>query len=113
MREVISTSLKEDGTLEIYLGNRLFVEVAGGRDDEDFIEDIIYGMGYKWLEDGTICPLKQPNMEVELTREQIYDELSALLTDYEERNDAYPDDLYDMLVKIQRNWEAVITRQEE
>lgn len=46
-------------------------------------------------------------------KEQIYDELCALLTNYEERNDIYPDDLYDMLVKIQNNWETVITRQEE
>ena len=46
-------------------------------------------------------------------REKIYDELSALLTNYEERNDIYPDDLYDMLVKIQNNWETIITVQED
>lgn len=112
MREVISTNIRADGTLEIYLGNRLFVEVADGRDnDEEFVEDILYGMGYEWLEDGTIRPLKQ--VEVGLTRAQIYDEMSALLTNYEERNDVYPDDLYDMLVKIQRNWETVITVQND
>lgn len=59
MKDVISTNMKDDGTLEIYLGNRLFVEVVDGRDDEEFVEDVIYGMGYEWLEDGTIRPIKE------------------------------------------------------
>lgn len=58
MQDVINTNMKDDGTLEIYLGNRLFVEVADGRDDEAFVEDVIYGMGYEWLEDGTIRSLE-------------------------------------------------------
>lgn len=39
---------------------------------------------------------------------QIYDELSRVLTEYEE-GICGPEDLYDMLVKIQNCWEGVIT----
>ena len=46
------------------------------------------------------------------TKQEIYDELSRVLTDYE-HEPMSPDDaasmLYDMLVKIQNNWEEVIT----
>lgn len=42
------------------------------------------------------------------TKNTIYDELSRVLTDYEEMS-ATEDDLYDMLCKIQNNWEDVIT----
>ena len=46
-------------------------------------------------------------------REEIYDEMCRLLTDYECENDMVTEyELYDMLVKIQNNWEAVITAQE-
>ena len=38
----------------------------------------------------------------------IYDELSKVLTDYEERK-ATEEELYNMLVKIQNNWEVIIT----
>ena len=48
-----------------------------------------------------------------LQQAQIYDELSALLTDYEQGENAVSaDDLYSMLVKIQREWETVITAEE-
>ena len=46
-------------------------------------------------------------------KQQIYDELSMLLTNYEEGNDVYSDDLYEMLVKIQSSWETIITVQED
>ena len=50
-------------------------------------------------------------------RREIYDKMCILLTDYEHREDIYEDinweeELYDMLVEIQNNWEAVITVQE-
>lgn len=41
----------------------------------------------------------------------IYDELSRLLTNYEEGT-ATKEELYNVLVKIQNNWESVITVQE-
>jgi hypothetical protein len=41
-------------------------------------------------------------------RQIIYDELCRILTDYE-NNTATADDLYCVLVKIQNNWEYVIT----
>jgi hypothetical protein len=41
-------------------------------------------------------------------RQQIYDELCTVLTDYE-NHDADVGDLYVMLVKIQNHWESVIT----
>ena len=45
-------------------------------------------------------------------REEIYDEMCKLLTDYENESDMVTEhELYDMLVKIQNNWETVITVQ--
>ena len=111
MKEIVNTILRTDGVLEIYVGNRLLVEVTDGRSDEWFIEEILNAMGYEWLQDGTILHRAE-------TRQSIYDEMCRLLTDYEQRdNDVNFDadweaELYDMLVKIQNNWEAVITVQE-
>lgn len=45
-----------------------------------------------------------------VTSRQLYDELSALLTDYEGNGSDNPvtiDDMYAMLVKIQNNWEQI------
>jgi hypothetical protein len=45
-------------------------------------------------------------------KQAIYDELCRVLTDYEgkgSRPKATADDLYTMLMKIQNNWESVIT----
>ena len=51
-------------------------------------------------------------MSVE-TKKSIYDEMCRILTEYEDKNDMITElDLYDMLVKIQNNWESVITAQE-
>ena len=53
-----------------------------------------------------------------ITREQIYDEICRTLTDYEnaDHNDSdsldcleWIDTLYCLLVKVQNNWETVIT----
>ena len=47
-------------------------------------------------------------------REEIYDEMCRLLTEYEtEGNMVTEFELYEMLVKIQNNWEAVITAKED
>ena len=112
MKETVNTVLRIDGVLEIYVGNRLFVEVADGRSDEKFIEDVLYGMGYDWLPDGTI----RPRVELPITKESIYDEMCRVLTNYEnaEDDDKFTEyELYEMLVKIQNNWEAVITVQND
>lgn len=45
------------------------------------------------------------------TKENIYNEMCRILTDWETQN-AVDDDLYNMLVKIQNNWETVITQSE-
>mgnify|MGYP003305130555 CR=1 FL=1 len=45
-------------------------------------------------------------------RDQIYDEICRVLTIYEEYDDDMSDILYEMLVKIQNNWETVITVQD-
>ena len=110
MKEVVNTNLKDDGTLEIYVGNRLFAEIEDGRDDDEFVGDIIDSMGYEWMMDGTI----RKKVEI-VTRESIYDEMCKVLTNYEnaEDGDKFTEyELYDMLVKIQNNWESVITVQE-
>lgn len=54
----ISRCLREDGTLVIYLGNSILTTVEDGRDDEKFVEDVLFGMGYNWNEDGTISEIK-------------------------------------------------------
>lgn len=47
-------------------------------------------------------------------KQKIYDELCIVLTEYEEHGWEYGANiLYDMLVKIQNNWETVITVQED
>ena len=43
-------------------------------------------------------------------KQKIYDELSRVLTDYEEKL-ADENDLYNMLVKIQNNWEEIIAKE--
>lgn len=49
-----------------------------------------------------------------MTKEQIYDEMCRLLTEYEDGSDMVTEyELYDMLVKIQRYWEDVITIQND
>lgn len=49
--------------------------------------------------------------DLEFERNKIYDELCAVLTQYEEdsTNVVSVEDLYEMLVKIHNNWETVIT----
>lgn len=108
MNDIINRHLREDGTLEIYIGNRLFVEVEDGRDDEGFVADVIHSMGYEWLPNGRICMIDQ-----HITKQSIYDDICAMLTVYEEDNDMVSEaDWYDLCVKIQKNWETVITKQE-
>lgn len=111
MKETVNTCLRTDGVLEIYVGNRLLVEVTNGRSDEWFIEDVLHAMGYDWLQDGTITSRAE-------TKASIYDEICRVLTDYEHREVQSDDidweaELYEMLVKIQNNWEAVITIQND
>ena len=116
MKETVNTVLRADGVLEIYVGKRLLVEIKDGRSDEDFIEDVLDILGYDWLPDGTIRMQKQER----ITKESIYDEMCKLLTDYEHPEDYegydnsdWEAELYDMLVKIQNNWESVITTQND
>ena len=45
-------------------------------------------------------------------RDKIYDEICRVLTEWETQ-EAVDDDLYNMLVKIQNNWETVIIKQED
>ena len=52
--EKVNTNLREDGTLEIYVGNTLLATIENGRKDEKFVEDVLDGMGYIWNQDGTI-----------------------------------------------------------
>lgn len=111
MKEIVNTVLRTDGVLEIYVGNRLLVEVTNGRSDEWFIADVLHAMGYDWLQDGTIASRAE-------TKASIYDEMCRVLADYENRevqsdNIDWEADLYEMLVKIQNNWEAVITVQND
>ena len=61
---VVSTNLREDGTLEIFVGNAILATIENGKEDEDFIEDVLYGMGYIWNEDGLLLPSKKIIKEI-------------------------------------------------
>jgi hypothetical protein len=54
---LISRNKKDNGNLEIYLGDYLLATIENGDDDEKFVEDVLYGMGYVWNEDGTVIKL--------------------------------------------------------
>lgn len=54
MSDTINTTIRTDGTLEIYLGNRLLAEVSDRSKDAEAIEDILYRMGYVWKRNGHI-----------------------------------------------------------
>lgn len=41
-------------TLKIYVGDSLLAEVENGEFSEEFVADVLDGLGYKWLPDGTI-----------------------------------------------------------
>ncbi len=45
-------------------------------------------------------------------KNELYDMICRVLTDYEEGN-ANAEDLYDVLVEVQNRWEDVITAQDE
>lgn len=42
-------------------------------------------------------------------RDRIYDEICSILTRYECKDGVCEQDLYEMLVEVQNNWEEVIT----
>ncbi len=45
--------------------------------------------------------------------EELYDEISELLTNYEaDKNDVTIENFYSLLVKIQRNWEYVVAAED-
>lgn len=54
----------------------------------------------------------QKDMKQEKTKQDFYDELCKVLTDWEGQK-AVDNDLYNMLVDIQNNWENIITKQED
>ena len=76
-------------------------------DEPDWEIETVDGVCYCW--DSIVVP--KDNYE-ELQRRSIYDELCSVLTDWEEMK-ASSEDLYNMLVKIQNNWETVITASED
>ena len=47
----ISTNIRENGVLEIYVKDCLAATVSDGRQDDDFIYDVLEGMGYEINED--------------------------------------------------------------
>jgi hypothetical protein len=67
---VINTNLRENGVLEIYHGNKLLCCVGDGTNDETFVENILYGLGYQWNEDGTITRLDFLNNSVARSKKE-------------------------------------------
>lgn len=59
-KKVINTHIRGlDNVLEIYHGNELFAPVKDGKNTESFVEDVLFGMGYNWNEDGTISKIEE------------------------------------------------------
>lgn len=52
--EIINYNVDDKNVLKIYLGDQLLATIEDGREDEDFVEDILYDMGYIWYEDGKV-----------------------------------------------------------
>ena len=59
---MVSTNINARGELEIYLDNCLLATITDGEDTEEFIEDILYGMGYIWNKDGTVSKFWTENL---------------------------------------------------
>ena len=45
------TSAMNGSTLEIYIDGMIAAEVSDGRDDLDFVYEILYGMGYEVIDE--------------------------------------------------------------
>lgn len=57
-KEIITYNLREnDNVLVIYLGNRILAEITDGESTEEFVDDILCGMGYVWNDDGTVSAI--------------------------------------------------------
>ena len=54
----INTYINEKCVLMIFYGNALIAEIENGKQDEKFIEDILFDMGYIWNNDGSISKIK-------------------------------------------------------
>ena len=55
---MVSRHINAKGELEIYLDDCLLATIADGKDTEEFVADVLYGMGYVWNEDGTVSRVK-------------------------------------------------------
>jgi hypothetical protein len=54
MTGVVNYHVTDGGVLRIFVGNRLLATVEDGKNSDIFVEDVLYGMGYRWNTDGTI-----------------------------------------------------------
>lgn len=54
---MVSRNINANGELEIYLNDCLLATITDGENTEEFIEDVLYGMGYLWNEDGTVTKI--------------------------------------------------------
>jgi hypothetical protein len=61
-KEIINTHIKDDGTLQIFIGNAILAEISNGKNDKDFIENVLNDMGYKWNDDGTISEMERKDV---------------------------------------------------
>ena len=110
---------QEMGTVKVE-ANTLAEAIEIARDDDGVIPIPDNGefLGGTWEVDcedeDYLRKFYNDNQEDEIqTKEQIYDEMCRVLTEYENDNDMITEnELYDMLVTIQNNWESVITKQE-
>lgn len=91
--------------LAVMKNNGVNVEVKEFEDNDTYFYIVAYSTNWN-------TEKKTEGSESIPTKEQLYDELSTVLTDYETGPHPSASKLYDMLVKIQNNWEQVITAEE-
>lgn len=111
LKEDVDIEISDDGKeVEVTTDNHEEVEVKDETPDED--EDTETEVTAD--DEPSIDEMIEESKKVtEDKKSEIYDELSRVLTDYEGNGDPElrndPEPLYDMLVKIQNDWEDVIT----
>lgn len=128
--EIISVTVNDEVDYDItirdyyYIKSPSYMDFSGfeSKKPKEFPANIVLVSGCEWVDifgseadlmEALKKTIEQLNGKSGVNEKQnLYDEMCRVLTDWEGQ-EAVDDDLYNMLVKIQRNWETVITARED